>query len=130
MSGAESELGSVPGDLFEVEQALVLAVDGSTDFEYSLCFLRAFEPEQSSECVIITRVDDRLLVAFPEEAWRKKKNSRAIPAHALTKATRVTVASCLGGNRQSPEPSPTLKVWLGLLALDLEPQLASLWARL
>lgn len=85
MSEDEEEEGSVPGDLFDLDQALVLTADGSTNFEYPLCFISAFEPARSMECVVITRVDAKLLVAVPEEAWHKKKDKRVMQPHASPK---------------------------------------------
>ena len=77
--------------------------------------LKAKEPSQSTECILISRVDGKLLLAVPEAAWHKRKKDRVMP--------KATVACCVEGDRNSPEGEPTLKIWLGLLQPEWEVQL-------
>lgn len=116
---------SVPEEL-DLDAALVASGEGEEfDREYQVLVLTAEEPSQSTECILISRVDGKLLLAVPEAAWHKKRKDRAMPPSALQKVVKATVACCVGGDRNTPEGEPTLKVWLGLLQPPWEAHLTA-----
>ena len=119
-----SESGSSAPEELDLDAALVASGEGEDfDREYQVLVLKAEEPSQSTECILISRVDGKLLLAVPEAAWHKKKKDRSMPPSSLQKVVKATVACCVGGDRNSPEGEP-MKVWLGLLQPAWETQLA------
>eukprot|EP00435_Cladocopium_sp_Y103_P038293 s672_g10.t1 len=121
-----SEVGSSLPEELDLGAALIASGEEECDREYQVLVLKAEEPSQSTECILISRVDGKLLLAVPEAAWHKRKKDRSMPPTALQKAVKATVACCVEGDRNSPEGEPTLKVWLGLLVPALEAQLVAL----
>ena len=121
-NGGGSEQGSQDGD-FDLEQSFVFVEGSDPNFEYPVLILRSDSPEKCCECVAISRIDGKILLAVPDPAWHRRKDRRTIASAALTKVVRVTVASCPLLARDSPEADPSLKVWLGVLAADLEASL-------
>ncbi|CAL1137610.1 unnamed protein product [Cladocopium goreaui] len=120
-----SENGSSAPEELDLDAALLASGEGEEfDREFQVLVLKAEEPSQSTECILISRVDGKLLLAVPEAAWHKKKKDRSMPPSALQKVVKATVACCVGGDRNSPEGEPTLKIWLGLLQPAWETQLA------
>ena len=120
----EEEEGSARGSDLpeEFDLGLSFVISGiETNFNYPVLVLQdVIDPEKHCECVAVTRVDGKLLLAVPERGWHKKRVHRKIAPSALTKAVRVVCAGCPAAARDEPEAVPTLKAWLGLLDPTLE----------
>eukprot|EP00434_Breviolum_minutum_P008186 symbB.v1.2.007217.t1/scaffold441.1/size205278/4 len=70
--------------------------------------------------IAVAVVDGRVLVALPDEAWARRRQSRRLPSGALKRATSLKVSSCGLGDRSTPSQTPDLKIWVGLLDPELE----------
>ena len=93
-----SENGSSAPEELDLDAALIASGEGEEfDREFQVLVLKAEEPSQSTECILISRVDGKLLLAVPEAAWHKKKKDRSMPPSALQKVVKATVACCVGG---------------------------------
>lgn len=117
-SGGSEDL---PEDGFQLERSFVVSVAGDApNHNYPILLLHNDSPEKCSECVAVTRVDGKILLAVPDPAWHRKKVQRVIASAALTKAVRATCVGCPAGARTDAEGEPTLKIWLDLLASEME----------
>ena len=120
-----SERGSDLPEEFDLELSFVNS-GAETNLNYPVLVLQdALDPDRYCECVAVTRVDGRILLAVPETGWHKKKVNRKITSSALTKAVRVICTGCSSSAREEPEAIPTLKTWLGLLDPLLVPMLTN-----
>eukprot|EP00438_Fugacium_kawagutii_P028400 Skav205713 [mRNA] locus=scaffold608:44665:46853:- [translate_table: standard] len=125
-SASEAESNHPEG--FDLATSFVLSGSGEADFQYPLLQLANLDEAYSVECIAVTRVaTGQVLLCVPDSAWHRKKAKRVLPAGALTKVTKATVASCSNRSadaREAPEAEPSLVVWLGLLDVNLEEQLS------
>ena len=81
-----------------------------------LSFLNAAEGVlQSAAIVLITKVQDRYLVAVPQELWSRRTAERLLPHRALE---RPVLGVMVDGE--------VMKLWIGFLAQALEGRLAEL----
>ena len=102
----------------------LVASAGEVDFDYSVGVLSIAEKGTSCAIIAVAEVDSSLLVAVPAEAWHKKVRQRYLPQQALRKAVKVVVPLCAADNRTAAAGEPSLQIWLGLLARDLEDQVS------
>lgn len=96
--------------------------DGSASEDYkvvSLSFTSETGADKVINLIVITVVDDRLLVAVPAGAWHKTGARRLLPRNGLTKTVKVEV---LPASTEEPEvclAEAPLKLWVGLLDRSL-----------
>lgn len=101
-----------------------LVASGDTvDFEYEVGSFVSADPSCTTAIILVAEVDSRLLVALPESAWHRKRAKRAIAANSITKAVQVAIVPARAVDREQPQGSATLKIWLGLLSPEFEGQL-------
>ena len=66
--------------------------------------------------VVITALDEKLLVAIPGQVWNRAVSKRKLASRALVKATPVAVAACHIGKRfEEKDIVSQLRVWVGCL---------------
>lgn len=119
----EEESGSEVPELSDPGHNLVVSGD-RVDFDYDVGIFESTEPAALVAIIAVAEVDSRLLVAFPEGAWHRKKAKRAINPNSITKAVQVSLKPASAANREQPESSAFLKVWLGLLGREFEGQIS------
>ena len=108
---AQEEVPETPS----LRNSLVVSGGDSCVESYGIGCLELDEPQLSIAIIAVAVVDGRVLVALPEEAWARRRESRRLPEGALRKATSLKVTSCALGDRGAPSSSPDLKIWVGLL---------------
>ena len=102
-----------------------LVASGETvDFEYEVGSFVSADPSCTTAIILVAEVDSRLLVALPEGAWHRKRAKRSIAPNSISKAVQVAIVPASAANREQPQGSATLKIWLGLLSSEFEGQLA------
>lgn len=121
MDGGDSE-SEVP-EVSDPRNQLVTSGD-SVDFEYELGIFESTEPACFCSIIVVAEVDSRLLVAFPEGAWHRKRAKRAINPNSIAKAVQVSLKPASAADREQPESSASLKVWLGILNPEFEGQVS------
>jgi hypothetical protein len=75
--------------------------------------------------VVVSEVDDKLLVAIPEGAWHKTRKKRKVDPDLLQRPIAVLVPLCALSDRSAPDSTPTTKVWLGLLGAEFQDMIFS-----
>ena len=116
----ELESGGEEPEDFTARGNLVASGNGEIDFDYSVGVLSIVDSGATSAIIVVGEVDADLLVAVPAEAWHKKVRQRFLPSGALRKAQKVVVPICAAEDRTAAGGDPSLNVWLGLLAKNLE----------
>ena len=116
------------GDLEEPEdlgprQNLITSGD-AVEFAYQTGVLSSLDPPITCAVAAVAEVDGRLLVAVPDTAWHKTRRRRRINPDLLSKVIGVVVPCCNPDGRDTPDPTPTTKIWLGLLAAEAEAQVS------
>ena len=102
-----------------------LVASGETvDFEYEVGSFVSADPACTTAIILVAEVDSRLLVALPEGAWHRKRAKRSIAPNSISKAVQVAIVPASAANREQPQGSASLKIWLGLLSSEFEGQLA------
>ena len=92
-----------------------------------LSFLNAAEGVlQSAAIVLITKVQDRYLVAVPQELWSRRTAERLLPHRALERPVLCEVAVALTDKPVVMVDGEVMKLWIGFLAQSLEGRLAEL----
>lgn len=119
MSGEEEAQEEVP-ETPSLRNSLVSSGEGSCVDAYGIGCLELETPSLSIAIIAVAVVDGRVLVALPEEAWARKRESRRLPAGAIRKATSLKVVSCALGDRGTPSEAPDLKIWVGILEPEYE----------
>ena len=93
----------------------VFSGDQQITFDYQVGYLKFEVDTALCSAIAVTEVDGAVLVAVPEAVWDRSKAKRILPSDSLRKAVRVVVPGCLDEDRTTPEPSPSFKIWLGVL---------------
>ena len=119
MSGEEGAWEEVP-EPPSLRNSLVVSGEESCVESYGIGCLELDEPQLSIAIIAVAVVDGRVLVALPDEAWARRRESRRLPGGALRKATSLKVASCSLGDRGTPSQTPDLKIWVGILDPSFE----------
>lgn len=104
----------------DIRANFVFSSGGEVNYNYQVGVLEAEDASYQVAIVAVAEVDQRILVAVPEQAWHRKKQKRLLPSGALQKVVSVMVPGCLDDNREVPEDQPSFKIWLGLLAREFE----------
>ena len=120
--GAEEYPGEEVPEIAGPRNHLVVQGDGSADFNYKVGVLELdlFQGE-STEVVAICVVDNKLLVAVPDNIWNRSVQKRKLPQRGLIKPSLVSVTGCVESLRETEEEvAGQLKVWVGLLMPELE----------
>lgn len=92
-----------------------------------LSFLHAAEGVlQTAAIVLISKVQDRYLVAVPQELWSRRTADRLLPARALERPVLCEVAVALTDKPGVVVEGECMKLWIGVLARSLEGRLAEL----
>ena len=92
-----------------------------------LSFLNAAEGVlQTAAIVLISKVQDRYLVAVPQELWSRRTADRLLPARALERPVLCEVAVALTDKPGVVVEGECMKLWIGVLARSLEGRLAEL----
>ena len=78
------------------------------------------EGDLKISCILITEVQNRLLVAVPLAAWNRTLSSRILPARSLSKAVSVSLSACEPFYRTEPLLGIHTKAWVGLLNPEFE----------
>lgn len=131
----EEDLGGLdglplaPGDIPEpigerlAPRDFAVLTSGIVDPEYQYCSLE-LEGGERTAVVVITALDEKLLVAIPGQVWNRAVSKRKLASRALVKATPVAVAACHIGKRfEEKDIVSQLRVWVGCLQPEFEAQL-------
>lgn len=73
--------------------------------------------------IAIAAVHSRILVAVPGKFWHRTVKNRLLPAGALSKVNSISVSAVVESERDHQADDIFIKVWLGLLAPELESNL-------
>ena len=87
--------------------------EGRVDFGYPVGTNAFEESGESTQVVIVGRIQEQYLVAVPQQAWHKLKKYRILPS--LSKATAADVVPVRLETRQEPLEDTGLRIWLGFL---------------
>ena len=104
---------------------LLVSPEGSVNPVYSFVKFdfEAAEEEVSTAAILITRLQERLLVALPREVWHRTAASRLLPPQSLSRAVLCEVAVALADTPGVLKDEPPMKVWIGFLDPKYEPDL-------
>ena len=117
----ELDTGTAESGLFVHE------ADGGPNYEYPIGVLpTGLGTTKSVEIIFLARIDNKILVGVPFEAWHRSKERRILPACGLTKPQLLEVAASPLLDREEVLEEIHLSVWVGFLASQLQP--AVLWA--
>ena len=94
--------------------------DGLVDPDYAVGSILLSDQTSTASIIVISEIDRQLLVAVPLAVWHKKPKSRLFPARSLGKVLQCSVVSSQAGDREVASPDRQVKVWIGLLAAELE----------
>ena len=90
----------------------VLSLDGGTDPHYDLwCYTSPLGVK--IQCIVISPVDDRFLLAFPHQVWHRQVARRVLPQQLLGKPTLVEVAVSPEDDRETVDDAASMKLWVG-----------------
>jgi len=90
----------------------VLSLDGGTDPHYDLwCYTSPLGVR--IQCIVISPVDDRFLLAFPHQVWHRQVARRVLPQQLLGKPTLVEVAVSPEDDRETVDDAVSMKLWVG-----------------
>ncbi|CAE7545289.1 Kidins220 [Symbiodinium sp. CCMP2592] len=95
---------------------------GRTNYNYSVGKIPCSEAGESAALIAIAELGGRLIVAVPVEAWSRKIASRKLSKIALGKPILVEAIGAFPENMTVPAPEVTIKLWVGVLAMELESQ--------
>ena len=111
-----SDISSVASAPRPEDLKFVLAGSGPND-EYQVgTLLVGEEPARRSISVIfVTSLEDRVIVAFPQNAWDRKVAKRKLPAGPFTKPLLVEIYAAAPEDREQ-QADYTLRIWIGALS--------------
>ena len=118
----EEPSGSEVPEVSDPRHHLVASGD-TVDYEYEVGSFVSADPSCNTAIILVAEVDSRLLVALPEGAWHRKRSKRAIAPNSISKAVQVAILPARPSDREQPQGTASLKVWLGLLSSEFEGQL-------
>eukprot|EP00438_Fugacium_kawagutii_P004856 Skav221077 [mRNA] locus=scaffold3118:408562:418463:- [translate_table: standard] len=108
--------GSEPAEGPLLYHNFVCSAEGVTNLDYAVGILTV-EQHPSVSCIAVAEVDGLPLCAIPDEAWHRTKKKRKLPEGVFTKMVAVVVPS-VADDRTVPEEELSIRLWLGLLAVD------------
>lgn len=110
------------------ELPLLVAEGGAARSFYSFAKLSFFNAAdgvvQTAAVILITKVQSRYLIAVPKYLWARQASQRLLPARALERPVLCEVAVALADRPGAMLEQETMKLWIGVLAKELEGQLA------
>eukprot|EP00438_Fugacium_kawagutii_P027071 Skav214862 [mRNA] locus=scaffold16:535805:538086:+ [translate_table: standard] len=114
---------NTPSQVGAVEpRSFVVVWDDDAVLEYSPGRL-FLDTEQTTSCSVIAVavINEKLLVAVPQEVWHRQSSRRKLANTALSKPVLVSVAACSGLDQSNPlAGNRTVKAWFGFIHEDLE----------
>ena len=116
---AMSEESGEEGEPLGVRDRLVFKF-GRTEVNYQIGVVPCAAAGTTSAIICIAELGGRLIVAVPQEAWHRTVVKRMLPSTALGKALSVEVVGALPQNMSEPLPEFTLKLWVGVLSMEVE----------
>ena len=102
---------------------LLVAEDGAVNPFYSfarLDFESAAGEKTSAAVVLISRLQQGLLVAVPRQVWHKTPSSRVLPPLSFGRATLCEVAVAMADRPAVVLDESKMKLWIGFLDQRLE----------
>ena len=95
----------------------VLSDSGVVDPAYPVgIFQLGLGAKESSEVIVITEADNKIVVALPESVWHRTPAKRLAPSRCLIKPALISVAAVPRGDRETGEDLGfSLKAWVGIL---------------
>ena len=121
---AEVANGEVrPGLEVDDPRSNLVFAEGLVESDYQVGTIVLGDSTSTSAIICITEVDNQLLVALPVGVWHKKPVKRLFSPRGLSKVLQCSVVASQDGDRETAAPDRHVKVWIGLLAADLEPQI-------
>lgn len=72
------------------------------------------------QCIVVSAVDSRFLVAFPHQVWHRTVAKRVLPPQALAKPTLVEVLAAEMTARDAPLDERPMRVWMGYITDEIE----------
>ena len=70
------------------------------------------------QCILVSEVGDRFLVAFPHLVWHRQPTKRVLPAQFLSKPTLMEVACCALVQRAEIVEDVLMKIWVGYVTAE------------
>lgn len=96
----------------------VVSPEGGTDLHYDLwCFTSPLGVK--IQCIVISPVDDRFLLAVPQQVWHRQVAKRVLPPQMLGKPTLIEVACSPEEERDVVDDAASIKLWVGYVAADV-----------
>lgn len=109
MDGAEPEDLDAPGH--------VMRPDGTTNLHYDFfCFTSSLGV--TIQCIVVSPVEDRYLVAFPSQVWHRTIAKRVLPQSMLIKPTAVEVACAPLSDMAALDEEIVMKIWVGYITAE------------
>ena len=69
--------------------------------------------------LLVAKLDEKILVAVPHQAWHRTTSKRSMQMGALSKATAVEVLAAAADSKDVMEPEFFIKCWVGFLKPEL-----------
>ena len=69
--------------------------------------------------LLVAKLDEKILVAVPHQAWHRTTSKRSMQVGALSKATVVEVLAAAADSKDVMEPEFFIKCWVGFLKPEL-----------
>lgn len=85
MAELEEEQEGVEVEETDIRANFVFSSRGEVNYNYQVGVLEAEDASYQVAIVAVAEVDQRILVAVPEQAWHRKKQRRLLPSGALQK---------------------------------------------
>lgn len=112
-----------PGLEVDDPRSNLVFAEGLVESDYQVGTIVLGDSTSTSAIICITEVDIQLLVALPVGVWHKKPVKRLFSPRDLSKVLQCSVVASQDGDRETAAPDRHVKVWIGLLVADLEPQI-------
>lgn len=112
-----------PGLEVDDPRSNLVFAEGLVESDYQVGTIVLGDSTSTSAIICITEVDIQLLVALPVGVWHKKPVKRLFSPRGLSKVLQCSVVASQDGDRETAAPDRHVKVWIGLLVADLEPQI-------
>ena len=102
----EAEQEEVP-ETPSLRNSLVVSGGEGCVESYGIGCLELHNPQLTIAIIAVAVVDGRVLVALPDEAWARRRQSRRLPSGALKRPASLGVSSCGLGGRSAPARTQT-----------------------
>ena len=109
-----------PGLEVDDPRSNLVFAEGLIDSDYTVGSILLGDQTSTSSTIVISEIERQLLVAVPLVVWHKRPKSRLFAARGLSKVLQCSVVSSQAGEREVATPDRQVKVWIGLLAVELE----------